>query len=441
MKKWIRYFIIFIFVFCIYEFFGFPNMYGDPINNYMFSHAIVLNEVPYLDFNMISTPLYAFLMAIGLLVFDNYLMFVIEQSLLVTIMFYFLFSLYGRKSYLVLLVICLFAFFGINATYNFLALFFLVILLYLEKKYPEKDYLIGFIIGCSILSKHTIGLLFFLPSLFYYFKDIRKLSKRIIGTIIPCAIFFIYLLINDAVYPFINLCFLGLFDFSSKNGNGFSIYVLLSIILFLIQLFITIKKRKDIRNCYLIMGIAFMIPLFDFQHFSIYVICFVIQLLPLLQYKQDYFGILGAVCSAIVSIFIFINYCILLKPVFSTEISHFQYSLVSRFDYTKSLEAYDFFDQYENKLLLTYASIPYDVSRNHPITYFNILMNGNFGYDGSQQMIEKIKDMNKIYIIIDMEQYQNHSIHNQFDKTIVKYVIKHYEKVDSWRDFDVYYKN
>ena len=68
-------------------------------------------------------------------------------------------------------------------------------------------------------------------------------------------------------------------------------------------------------------------------------------------------------------------------------------------------------------------------------------MNGNFGYDGSQQMIEKIKDMNKIYIIIDMEQYQNHSIHNQFDKTIVKYVIKHYEKVDSWRDFDVYYKN
>ena len=99
MKKWIRYIVIFIFVFCSYEFFGFPNMYGDPINNYMFSHAIVMGEVPYLDFNTISTPLYAFLMAIGLLFFDNYLMFVIEQSLLVTIMFYFLFELLLNTPY------------------------------------------------------------------------------------------------------------------------------------------------------------------------------------------------------------------------------------------------------------------------------------------------------------------------------------------------------
>lgn len=441
MKKWIRYIVIFIFVFCSYEFFGFPNMYGDPINNYMFSHAIVMGEVPYLDFNTISTPLYAFLMAIGLLFFDNYLMFVIEQSLLVTIMFYFLFELYGKKCYLVLLVICLFAFFGINATYNFLALFFLVILLYLEKKYSEKDYLIGFVIGCTILSKHTIGCLLFLPSLFYYFKDIKKIGKRIVGILIPCTIFFIYLLVNNAVYPFINLCFLGLFDFSSKNGNVFSVYVLFSLVLFLIQFFITIKKKNDIRNCYLMMGIAFMIPLFDFQHFAIYMICFVIQLLPFLQYREDYFGNVAAICSVVVSIFLFINYCILLKPVFSTELSHFQYSLVSRFDYSKSLETYDFFDRYENKLLLTYSSVPYDVSRDYPITYFNIFMKGNFGYDGSRQMIEKIQNMENIYIIVDMRQYQIRSIYNQYDKTIVKYVIDHYEKVDTWKDFVVYYKN
>ena len=68
-------------------------------------------------------------------------------------------------------------------------------------------------------------------------------------------------------------------------------------------------------------------------------------------------------------------------------------------------------------------------------------MKGNFGYDGSRQMIEKIQNMENIYIIVDMRQYQIRSIYNQYDKTIVKYVIDHYEKVDTWKDFVVYYKN
>lgn len=66
MKKCIRYLFIFIFVFCIYEFFGFLNTYGDSMNNYVFSHAIVQGEIPYLDFNILTTPLYTFVMSTGL---------------------------------------------------------------------------------------------------------------------------------------------------------------------------------------------------------------------------------------------------------------------------------------------------------------------------------------------------------------------------------------
>ena len=32
MKKWMRYLFLFLFIFCIYEFFGFSNTYGDPLN-------------------------------------------------------------------------------------------------------------------------------------------------------------------------------------------------------------------------------------------------------------------------------------------------------------------------------------------------------------------------------------------------------------------------
>ena len=97
--------LIFIFVFSllVYEFFAFSNNNNDPIAMYAFSHAIRMGEVPYLDFNIISTPLYAFIMSSGLFLFDNYLMFVIEQSILVVILFYFIFKLFDKKSWLILL--------------------------------------------------------------------------------------------------------------------------------------------------------------------------------------------------------------------------------------------------------------------------------------------------------------------------------------------------
>ena len=441
MKKWIRYLFIFIFVFCIYEFFGFSNTYGDPLNNYVFSHAIVMGEIPYLDFNIITTPLYTFVMSIGLFFFDNYFMFIIEQSLLVTIMFYFLFETYGKKSYFVLLCICLFGFLGINATYNFMALFMLVIILYLEKKYPRKDYLIGFAIGCAVLSKHTVGAFFILPSIIYYFRDIKKLLHRAVGVIIPCGIFFIYLLCNHAFYQFIDLCFLSFLDFSSDNAHPFSFYFFLSILLLIIQIIITVKNKKDIRNYYLIMGFSFMIPIFDFHHFAIYVICFVLQILEFIPIKRDYFYGLMIFLSGLYSIMLFINYFILLKPVWSSDILGFQYTLCAREEYRDSVKFFSFFDQYDHKLILSPNSMQYKASRGEDITYFDLLNNGNHGYQGSQKMIEAIEDMHNVYTIINVVFYYDDNKYNQFDKTIVRHVMNSYEKVDSWRAFDVYYKN
>lgn len=441
MKRILRYIFIFLFMFCIVEFFSFANIYGDSINNYMFSHAIAMGEIPYLDFNMVSTPLYPFFMSLGLLFWDNYLVFAIEQSILLTIVFCLLYEIYGKKSYIALLIGCLFAFFAFNATYNFFALFWLVLLIYLEEKFSTKDYLIGFVIGCAILSKQTVGIMLFLPTVLFYYRDIRKFFKRVIGVFFPCIIFLIYLLLQHALYPFFDLCFFGLFDFSSKNGFNFSFYLVFSIVLFCIQFYILCKRKKDIKNYYLLMGISFVIPLFDFHHFSLYVFCFVLQLLPLITKHEDYFGRLSLTLAIVVSIFLFCYLSYLLKPVFSTRIPKFQYTLSSNYDYQKSLATFNFFDKYPKKLILSYGSIQYDISRDNPITYFNILMYGNYGYRGSYEMIEKIKNMKDIYILVDMTSYHDLSSYNQFDKTIVNYVIQHYTKVDSWREFDVYYKN
>lgn len=368
-------------------------------------------------------------------------MFIIEQSVLVTIMFYFLFEMYGKKSYLVLFCICIFGFLGINATYNFMVLFMLVILLYLEKKYPDKDYLIGFVIGCAVLSKHTVGIFFILPSIIYYFRDLKKLFRRAIGFIIPCLIFLIYLLYNQALYPFIDLCFLGLLDFSNDNGRPFSLYFFLSILLLIIQIVITIKNKKDIRNCYLIMGFSFTIPIFDFHHFSIYIVCFILQILDFIPIKQSYYYGLMGFLSVLFSILLFIAYCNLLNPVWATDILGFQYTLCASEEYQKSVKYFDYFDQYDNKLILSPNVMEYKASRRENITYFDLLHDGNFGYHGEKKMINKIKKMHDVYIIVNLVFYHDDNPYNQFNKAIVKHVIDSYEKVDSWEDFAVYYKN
>ena len=105
------------------------------------------------------------------------------------------------------------------------------------------------------------------------------------------------------------------------------------------------------------------------------------------------------------------------------------------------LNFFSFFDQYDHKLILSPNSMQYKASRGEDITYFDLLNNGNHGYQGSQKMIEAIEDMHNVYTIINVVFYYDDNKYNQFDKTIVRHVMNSYEKVDSWRDFDVYYKN
>lgn len=441
IKNNYHYFILFIFIFLTYSYLVFPNNYGDPLNNYGFSYAITKGLLPYVNFNTISTPLYSFIMSIGLFLWNNYSMFLLEQTLLVTIMFYLLNKIYGKKSYILLFIIASFMFFGINATYNYLAFFMIILLLYLEDKHKDKDFLIGIVLGLIVLSKHTVGGLLIIPGLFYYFKDKNKLLKRFIGLLGVGIVFIIYLLLTNSFMKFIDLCFLGLFDFSSKNSNMFNIWFYLSIILFVISLIITIKNKKDIKNIYLLLGISFVIPLFDLCHFSIYILCIAIQLLPFIKKYENYLGFLGFVLSIIITISTFIGISNKYEPVLNNKIKHFEYINNGKYNYDTTVKYFKVFDKYPNALILSYSKMQYDISRDKGIDYFDVLLYGNYGYNGSNKMINKIEKMHNKYIIVDERGYLDNSSDSQFDKTVVEYVMKNYKQVDKIYDFLIYHKD
>ena len=438
-KNW-YYIFIFLFIFSLYFIFNFPSAHGDPIAMYGFSYAITKGEIPYLDFNIISTPLYVFLMAIGLVFWNNFTMLLIEQALLVTLFFYILERTFGKKSFIIMFFITLFSGYALNATYNFLALFFLILLIFLEKKHREKDILIGIVIGLAILSKHTVGCFFALPTLIYYLKDKKKIGRRVLGAFIPLSIFFLYLLLTKSLWSFIDLCFLGLFDFGSSNNHLFTTLFFVSIALFFISLFITIRNRDDISNLYLLFGIAFVIPIFDPPHFSLYMVCVLLQLVLFIKKYGDYLGILSFIISCVIFVCEFFFMTKGYNLVFSKEIRHYEYLYNVDTLYKKKIDGYKLVDSYDNALFLSYSTMQYDVSRNKKIDYFDVLLYGNAGYNGNEKFINKIKNMHNRYIIINIDDYKQNYYYSQFNKKVVKYVIDNCTKIKTEGDFWIYYK-
>ena len=442
IKKNYQLIIVFVFTFLVYTFLGFYINNGDPTASYGFSHAIKNGEIIYRDFNTISTPLYAFYCSLFLFIFDDFIMFIFAQTILVTVMFYFLFKLLGNKAYIVLLAMVMFKFFGFIATYNFCCLAISVIVLYLEEKHPDKDYLIGFILGLMFLSKQTVGGLFLISSLIICFKQYKKLFKRIIGFIIPCTILVLYLLFNNALYQFIDLCFLGLFDFGGNNNNLFTLWFFISIVLFIISIIITIKSKKKI-NYYCLMYIGFVLPIFDLCHFAYYFVGFAILLAFNIKNfnKSKLIIVLGVILE--MSVF---NYDMSrreAKPIMA-NVNHFKYKYNYEIDCLVDKRLSSYIDKYieYDPILIMYYSMSYNISHDRNISYFDVFLYGNHGYNGTNKMINKIKKMKNQYFIISMDEYleSKKKSNDQFNSEIVDYIISSSIKIDCSSELCVYYK-
>ena len=102
IKKNYKYLLLFLFFLISLIFFGFNNT--DIIWNYGMAHAIRIGEIPYKDFNIITTPLYPFIMSIGLFIKDSYIVYLLEQSLLLTVYFYLLDKLLKDKIFILLFI-------------------------------------------------------------------------------------------------------------------------------------------------------------------------------------------------------------------------------------------------------------------------------------------------------------------------------------------------
>ena len=438
LKKYFKYIALFFVFLFFYVVFFYQNCSYDVLWNYGFSHAIRIGEIPYVDFNTISTPLYAYLMSLGLFVWDDIFVFFLEQSLLIVFLFTLIFQLHGKKGWLLLPVLSLPFFLPFNPTYNFFAFFLIVLIYYLEKN-GTKDYLIGILLGLLILTKHTIGLPVLFFSLISTFSW-KRIAKRIDGVMVPCLLFLIVLVCTNSFFEFWNLCILGLFDFGSQNHsgwNGFFVFALLGLLFVFLNLY---REPRERAGYYALGSFAFCIPIFDFYHVGLFLAILVILYLNQIRLPENYLRNMSFVFLGIWMIVYYLLVPTHFQSLTFLDLPHFRFLVVEKQEKEKIHEVVQVYQKTSNSYMLDDQSILYDIAANHKITYFDVLLKGNYGYRGTEKMIDKVASMHQVSFFIREEYYQYGIDDGQFDFRVLRYAVSNGLPTGSVQDYTIYEK-
>ncbi len=436
IKRYYKKVILFIFLFITFLIWNLLLMPTnlDEIWNYGFSHNLYSGLIPYKDFNMVITPFYPFIMSLGFHIFgSSMLVFHVEHAIILTCLCMLLFSLLDKRAWIIIAFILI----SVNVSfpsYNIFLYFLLVLIIYLEKE-KKSDYLIGFLLGLCVLTKHSVGLCLLLPSL-YYIKDLKKIGKRFIGFIIPLCIFVIYLVVTKSLMSFIDLCFLGLFDFASENGKGFNIYFLLFIIMIGITIYFIIKDRKNVVNYYVLAFYSVMIPLFDTYHFMVALLAFLIILLSKIKkdvIKPSFLGI---------SIILFVALLLVDsrfkgKIIYPNNIKHFEYRFIDYDSILFTNKVNDYIRKNSDRefVFLNSNGYYFRLVNDMKISYIDLINAGNFGYNGSDKLLKEIKKRKDAIFLVDKGEL---SPIKQSDKQALNYVIDNGKKIGNINIFDIY---
>ena len=421
--------LVIFFVFCCVFCFCYSNFLfvvdNDEIWNYGFSYNISQGMVIYRDFNALQTPLYFFIGSFFVKIFGNYLFSLhILDAIIVGIMMLFFFKRIGWKSLWILLVMVIF----LVPSYNLLSLFLLILIILLIDSKKDKDFYIGIIVGLSFLTKQNIGVLLFVPFAFYSKNKI----KAFLYFLLPIFIFLVYLLINNAMFDFVNCCFLGLFDFNDKNMyiDNLILFYEFIVVCYLGYKFVK-SKFKDKTLCYILIFQLFLYPIVNLQHF---LVAFVPVIVYIFMYEKNNF-----ITKFVIPLVILFYFCLYTASYYvglnlnldnnflylrNTKISEYLSSEVEIIlEYSKDFN-YEFFivdNAYMRKFFL-------DI----PIGRYDFLLNGNMGYQGGEggrkfvNEIDSICSKNSCVFFVD-EGIKN-SRYGQFNKEIYNYVVNNYKK-------------
>ena len=401
----------------------FHDLVDDEVWNYGFAYNVSTGLIPYRDFNMVTTPLYPMVDALFMKIFgQNIITHYIFCAIACTCIFSYIKKSNSKSYFLPYAILLLYA----VPTYNIMCLLLLLIIINMEEKH-SNDYLIGIILGLTFLTKQNTGIFLCIPTLFT--KDIKKIVKRIVGFIIPNIIILMYLIYNNALYQFIDYCFLGIGEFAEKNIL-IRIPALVVLIISIIYLIYKYIKTKNIEYIYLLCFFGMSYPLIDTFHVIIPFIPTLTYGLSDIKLNKKIISIAFIIFTSTISIYNIYGYSSKGTYSFPNGTNTFKHRKID----DKSVKQINILSSYvknngKNTFSIDDSGYLIKLENNDQIGRYDYFLTGNVGKNGEEKLI---KDFNNIcqkenctFILNDYAYNSNE--YTQYNRKLHEYVVNNYK--------------
>lgn len=416
----------------------------DELWNFQHIYKMHLGSTIYSDINVIITPFFYFMGFLFLKIFSfSIVSFRCFNICIVFLFFFILYKIFKTLKvskhlnflFLSLILIQIYSVINGGANYNMLSNLFVLLGIYSYLKLDKNKYLSylqGFIIFLVFFTKQNIGIYYACSILIYEFiyrKNIANyllnILKKGITFTIPLAITCIIFFKNNILKDFINCTFGGLLDFGSSNiiiSTAPHIAIMLVIILALyfyiifskekyLKNIITTERRKNLNLVGIVtIGISLSIfPIINTSHL-LYVFPFFAIILfyfldfALLEELIDTDGKAQKTINLTILLVLFVaikiwgTYFVEQQDnVRVADINNpFNNTILSSDNFNKMTTMVDYINS-QNALKKDVIIISFDSALSMiPLkqcnNYFDVVFNGNLGYNGEDELINIIKN-------------------------------------------------
>ena len=319
--------------------------------------------------------------------------------------------------------------------YNTFCSFLVIIILLLESsEFKYKEEIVGVFIGIILMTKHNIGM----PLGIVYLLKNRKKIRKLLYLLIPVVITFSYLLINNAIFEYIDFCYLGMGSFLSNMTTD-----ILSVPIYLLILFFLIKEYTNYKEFKILYLLAFQIvvfPILDQGHLMPALLPVVVYILLKKKKKTKifvkYFIAIGFIVGVITTgftttimtknNFLFLQGCPKNLPIYLEEYSKYIDSKKNRNIYLFNMNAY---------MIKIY--------RNENPTFFDLINKGNLGSNEEKylKLLDEDCRKNKCLFLLSNNDYEENNNSNQTSETFKIYVEKNAKYLETIPSKDKVYIN
>ena len=449
---------------------------GDELWNFQNITKTINGGKMYVDCNIIITPIfyligYCFVRILTgtILGFRIYNIFTFLILLLSSFYLFISLKISKYKSALYTLLIFLFVmpYISVGANYNILAeiVFILGVSLFLNKdKIKLYNFCQGLVIFACIFTKQNIGIYYSIALIVAEIlvdknESVHYIIREFMVAIICTLISVLIMCLTGCFEGFLNYSFLGMTDFATKNfsiQNTVEIviigYISIAICSYILGFLLSIQNNelsKDLR----ILGIFSIflnfaiLPIANLYHTSfailLNVVIFIYIFENLLFYKLNKKITLGIIiCLAYIAINSYGIICGYRASknikIYNKDNIYFSSNMTKELN-EKLKDVTDYINKKEKEgidVVCISADAPlYMIYMKKDHQQLDLCFNGNLGYNGTQVVIDKIKNLKNTEILINKGEYW------QENEEIKSYVRENSENIGEIKDLSIYKVN